>query len=122
MANIVIADDNRFSRRMLCRHVAALGHEISEAENGIEALRLIKEQNPDVVLTDLLMPEMSGIELLQHLQQEGIEVPCLVISADIQATTREEVMASGARNFLNKPFTAESVADALQLILQDTAS
>ena len=122
MATIVIADDNRFSRRMLCKHVSALGHDISEAENGLVALQLIKEKNPDVILTDLLMPEMSGIELLQQLQQEDIDTPCLVISADIQATTREEVMAAGARNFLNKPFTAESVAEALGHILQDAAS
>ena len=120
MAKVVIADDNRFSRRMLCKHVKDIGHDVLEAENGLEALKLIKEHQPDIILTDLLMPEMSGTELLHQLQHDSITIPCIVISADIQSTTRDEVMAAGAKNFLNKPFTAETVAEALQQVLQDS--
>lgn len=118
MVKVLITDDNRFSRRMLQKHVSALGHEVEEAIHGMEALEKMDVYRPDVVLTDLLMPEMDGIELVHALRERGYTQPIVVISADIQAGTREEVLALGACCFINKPFTAESVADAVAIALQ----
>jgi twitching motility two-component system response regulator PilH len=73
------------------------------ASNGKEAIEKVKELVIDYVILDLLMPEMTGQEALSIIKQQSRNIPVIVISADIQETTKAECMKLGADAFLNKP-------------------
>jgi CheY-like chemotaxis protein len=103
MGSILIVDDAAFSRRMIRKFLQADGYEIWEATNGSEALNIIRDRTPDCVVTDLLMPDMNGFELLQALKEQGFAIPTIVISADIQDSSRQRGYDLGAAAFINKP-------------------
>jgi CheY-like chemotaxis protein len=79
------------------------GHETLEAADGRAGLKIVLEQKPDCILSDLLMPEMDGISFLAALRSENISLPVIVISADIQETKRQQCLSLGAFGFINKP-------------------
>ncbi|MBV8882682.1 MAG: response regulator [Chroococcidiopsidaceae cyanobacterium CP_BM_RX_35] len=103
MSCILVVDDAAFSRRMICKYLKVDGYELLEAANGREALKMVHAHMPDCVLTDLLMPDINGFELIKMLQTEGITIPVIIISADIQASSREQGHQLGAVQFINKP-------------------
>ena len=72
MASVLIVDDAAFSRRMIRKFLQADGYEIWEAANGSEALNIVRDRAPDCLLTDILMPDMNGFELLQTLKEDEL--------------------------------------------------
>lgn len=118
MAVVLIIDDAAFSRRMLRKYLQVDGYEILEAANGKEGLETIKSHKPGCILTDLLMPEVNGFELLKQLQQEGLKIPAIIISADIQDSSRQQAMELGAVSFINKPAKEDDVRQAVRQILE----
>ncbi len=102
MTSILVVEDSWLTRRVICKILRAEGYETWEASSGPEALELLKTQTPDCMLLDLLMPDMEGREVLQALRERGIKVPVIVITADIQSTTREECMELGALAVIHK--------------------
>lgn len=109
---IIIADDSIFVRNILVKAIVTHFPEaqITQCKNGLEALDAYINEVPDWLITDLLMPEMSGQELLGTLQKQGIKGKFIVISADVQKGTRDEVDALGITAFINKPLTADKLA------------
>lgn len=103
MALILIVEDALFSRRMLGKILKSQGHQILEATNGYEGLNLARERSPDCILLDLLMPEISGIEVIEQLNAQRLFIPVIVITADIQETSRQHCMELGAVAVVNKP-------------------
>lgn len=118
MALILIVDDSKFSRGRVATALAPLGHRLVEANSGIQALERIGEQLPDLIITDLLMPDLDGLGLMSRLKEEGRPVPIIVISADIQATSRAKAAELGARAFLNKPFGADELLTLVSGMLE----
>lgn len=118
MATVLIIDDAAFSRRMLRKYLQVDGYEILEAANGAEGLEMIKSNRPGCVLTDLLMPNVSGLELLERLRQENLKVPVIIISADIQDSSRQQGMELGATGFINKPAKEDEVRQAVKQIFE----
>ncbi len=114
MAKVLIVDDSMFSRSMIKKVVKNSGHESVEAENGREALEKIIDEKPDIVFTDLLMPEMDGIELLTSLKQKNLGVPVVVVSANVQDTVRQQCLELGAVEFFNKPPDKEKLLEYLE--------
>ncbi|MDP8218082.1 MAG: response regulator [Candidatus Theseobacter exili] len=102
MTKILIVDDSAFQRTHLSDILKKDGYELLEASKGKEALRIIKTQSPDCVLLDLIMPE-SGIEVLEAMQEQDLKIPVIVVTADIQETTRQKCLELGAAGFINKP-------------------
>lgn len=102
MTSILVVEDSWLTRRVICKILRAEGYETWEASSGPEALEMLGTQIPDCMLLDLLMPEMEGREVLQALRDRGIKVPVIVITADIQSTTREECMELGAIAVIHK--------------------
>jgi len=90
MPKILVIDDSRYTRLPIVKFLASNGFEVLEAENGLLGLDVLKKEKPDAVITDLLMPEMDGYELLERLRSDGSQVPVIVITADIQDSTREK--------------------------------
>ena len=104
MATILVIEDAALSRQVLRRILQADGHTIWEAKNGLEGLEIIvkQQQRPDCILVDILMPEMGGIEFLKTMRQQKFQIPTIVITADIQETTRVECLKLGAMTVIHK--------------------
>ncbi|MEZ2226416.1 MULTISPECIES: response regulator [unclassified Microcoleus] len=102
MTSILVVEDSWLTRRVICKILRAEGYETWEASSGPEALELLDTQTPNCMLLDLLMPDMEGREVLQAMREKGIKVPVIVITADIQSTTREECMELGALTVIHK--------------------
>lgn len=118
MSSVLIVDDAAFSRRMLRKYVEAEGCTVVEAASGKDAIAKIDQYPPDVILTDLLMPDINGFEFLELMQKQGLTIPTMIISADIQDTSRERGKALGAAGFLNKPAKEAEVRQAIRQLLE----
>ncbi|HEY9300270.1 MAG TPA: response regulator, partial [Phormidium sp.] len=90
MATILVIEDAALSRQVLRRILQPEGHTIWEAKNGLEGLEIIltREDKPDCILVDILMPEMGGVEFLKAMRDRELKIPTIVITADIQESTR----------------------------------
>jgi len=117
MARILVTDDSNFLRRRTCAILKQAGHDIVEADNGNRCLEAIAEAAPDVLLLDLVMPEMDGFEVLKALHDADYHFPVIVLTADIQDTVQQECMALGAFGFLNKPPKQDEVLATLNAAL-----
>jgi two-component system, chemotaxis family, chemotaxis protein CheY len=117
MAKILVVDDSALTRRSTVAVVDAMGHVSIEASNGAEALKLISSEDLDCIILDLLMPKVTGISVLEELGNRKDKTPVVVITADIQQTTRERCERLGVVAVLNKPveenILRESLTDAL---------
>jgi two-component system, chemotaxis family, chemotaxis protein CheY len=116
-AKILVVDDSGLARRLIRKILEELGHEVEEASDGAAALERYALNHPDVVVLDLLMHGMYGVEVLEKLKQLNPELPVIVVSADIQRTTREQVRGMGASAMVNKPVTKEQLSEALAIVL-----
>ena len=105
-ASILIADDDSISRKLLIRLLEQDGHEVRAAENGAEALELFDEEPSDVVLLDIVMPELDGVSVLQRLKEraDAHHVPVIMISAVDEIDSVVRCIGIGADDYLSKPF------------------
>ena len=103
MKKILIIDDSQFTRLNLSNFLKQNNYEICEAEHGIAGLEAIKKHLPDCIISDLLMPEMDGYEFIESMNKQNIKIPVIILTADIQETTRKKLMESGAVGIMNKP-------------------
>lgn len=114
---ILIVDDSKAMRAIVRRALSASGTyaaaEVVEAADGSEALGVISAEQPDVVLSDWNMPEMSGIELLDALANQGTLPPFGFVTSESTPEMYDRAMAGGAKFLVSKPFTPESLANAL---------
>lgn len=116
MLKLMIVDDSNIIRNKIQRNTT-LDNEtfevVATATNGIEAVEQFKETQPDVVTMDLTMPEMDGIECIEHLVDINDQALILVVSALADKATAIEALKKGAHGFLCKPFSDKDLSDAL---------
>jgi len=117
MAHILVTDDSNFLRRRTCTILKAAGHDTVEASNGNACMEAIAEHTPDAMFLDLVMPEMNGFEVLKALNEADYHFPVIVLTADIQATVKEECLQLGAAGFINKPPQQQQVITILDEVL-----
>ncbi len=103
---LLVVDDNALNRDLLVRHLEREGHTVSLAEDGRRALALIGAERFDLVLLDLIMPEMNGYEVLQRLKGDAAhrDIPVIVISALDELDSVVRCLEAGAEDYLSKPF------------------
>jgi DNA-binding NtrC family response regulator len=106
-ARVLIVDDDAASRRMLEVRLRALGCEVALAADGEKALAAVESQPPTVMLLDLRMPRLGGMELLRMLRKSAADFPVIVITAHGSIETAVEAMKEGAYDFLPKPFDSK---------------
>ena len=114
---VLIVDDSALSRRTLRQILEPEGYDIVEAEDGLIALERYFLEKPDVVLLDLVMKGMYGLEVLTKLRELDAEAKVVVVSADIQTSSKELVEQAGAKAFVNKPFDRAEILQALASVL-----
>jgi two-component system chemotaxis response regulator CheY len=120
MARILICDDATFMRMMIKDIVIKCGHEVAgEAENGLIALSKYKECKPDLVMMDITMPEMDGIEALIGIKKVDPEAKIVMCSAMGQQTMVIDSIKAGAKDFIVKPFHPEKLIETIRKIVDD---
>ena len=123
--NILIVDDSTITRMVLKKTIAMAGiptESILEANNGHEGLKLLKEHPVDLILADLNMPEMNGLEMTRHiLADESVSsIPVVVISTEASKTRIDQLHSQGIQKFIHKPFTPELIREVLLSVLEPT--
>ena len=118
MAKVLVVDDSAMSRRILKDILASDGHDVIEAHDGLTALELYFLQKPEVVMLDLIMKEMYGIEVLKKIREMDRNARVIVASADIQTSTQQLTQDAGAIAFITKPFVRDRVLAAVRTALE----
>jgi two-component system, chemotaxis family, chemotaxis protein CheY len=116
-AKVLIVDDSSLTRRSLRQIVEGAGYEVVEADNGLQALERYFLDKPDVVLLDLVMRGMYGLDVLQKIRELDPQARIVVVSADIQTSSHDLAGEAGATGFINKPFDRTDILDALAAAL-----
>lgn len=119
MPTVLICDDSMFQRFMIGKVAKELGHDVLEAMDGQDCLDKARAMHPEVVLLDLNMPVLGGIEVLEALAGEGDTSRVVVLTADIQDTTRARCLALGAREVVNKPLGESPLRDLFRRVLPE---
>ena len=116
--NILICDDAAFMRMMIKDILSKNGYNIAgEAENRIKAIEKYNETKPDLVLMDITMPEMDGIQALKKIKEADANACVIMCSAMGQQAMVIEAIQSGAKDFIVKPFQAERVLEAVKKVV-----
>ncbi|MBP7321169.1 MAG: response regulator [Lachnospiraceae bacterium] len=116
--NILICDDAAFMRMMIKDILTKNGYGIAgEAENGVVAIDKYNETKPDLVLMDITMPEMDGIQALKKIRENDPSALVIMCSAMGQQAMVIEAIQSGAKDFIVKPFQADRVLEAVKKVV-----
>lgn len=117
---ILIVDDSKAMRMIVMRtlkQTGLSGYTTVEASNGMEALEIINNDSPDLVLSDWNMPEMKGIELLEKVREAGNKVAFGFITSESSQETKDLAEKTGADFVITKPFTAETIETTLATVI-----
>ncbi len=117
MATILVVDDAAFMRMRCSKLLVERGHQVVEAENGLEAIARYREAKPDAVLMDVTMPEMDGLTALKEIRKIDPAAKVAMVTAMGQQTMILEAVKSGACDFVVKPFQPDRVMAALDKLL-----
>ena len=116
--NILICDDAAFMRMMIKDILSKNGYTVAgEAENGVKAVERYNELKPDLVLMDITMPEMDGIQALKNIKAADSSAKVIMCSAMGQQAMVIESITAGAKDFIVKPFQAERVLEAVKKVV-----
>ena len=118
---ILVVDDSNFVRSLVGKTLQ-INIPISEllmASNGVEGYNLYRTEKPDLIVTDLLMPEMNGWELLKLIREVDPNVKIIVFSADVQKATRDEIEKFGITAFIHKPFNNEKADQLINIVKEE---
>ncbi|AWM35596.1 Chemotaxis protein CheY [Gemmata obscuriglobus] len=117
MAKILVVDDSALSRRVSRRILEGAGHSVADVPDGLAALERYALDKPDLVLLDVTMTEMNGLEVLRQLRVMDPGAVVVMATADVQTSTRELADAGGASGFVPKPLAADAVLRAVAAAL-----
>jgi two-component system chemotaxis response regulator CheY len=118
---VLIVDDSALARRNLRQILESANCEVAEAEDGLSALERYFLEKPDVVLLDLVMRGMYGLDVLEKLRQLDPLAKVVVVSADVQISSQQLVDQAGAKAFITKPFDRDEIIGTLNAVLGGTS-
>jgi two-component system, chemotaxis family, response regulator PixH len=118
MTTILIVEDTTAERELICLYLRKGGYNVISAMSAQEALTLASEKKPDVIVTDVVMPGMSGFELCRELKKspETQKIPIVICSSKNQEIDRLWGMKQGANAYMTKPFTQEELIRAVKSV------
>jgi two-component system chemotaxis response regulator CheY len=118
--NVLVVDDSGLARRRARTILEGAGYRVTEAEDGMAALEKYFVDRPDVVLLDLVMKGMYGLDVLTKLRQLDPGARVIIDSADVQTSSHDMVAAAGAAGFLVKPVDERDMLSLLESTLKET--
>ena len=114
-STILIVEDEANIRSLIAQQLKWDGYVVIEADNGLDGLILAEEQSPDLIILDMLMPGMNGLEFLSRMgQRSGDPVPVIVMSGSLNQQVAKECVAAGVTEMLCKPFRLEALKSAVK--------
>jgi two-component system chemotaxis response regulator CheY len=118
---ILVVDDDRTTRKILGLYLKSKGYDVLFAENGLDAMEKLGTEAVNLVMTDLNMPYMDGIELIRNIRGEKSlrELPVLMVTTEADEEERVRAVAAGANGYLVKPVTADAVSKNIKRILSE---
>ena len=117
---IIIVDDSDFSRSIISKMLTEDGFQvIGEASSAESALSMIKEKKPDIVIVDIVMPNVSGLELTEKLNQTAPNVSVIMISSLSQEHIVLDAISAGASDFIAKPIQKQQLIDSVEKIMSE---
>lgn len=124
MPTVLVIDDERPIRALLREVLAEQGYDVTEAEDGVKGVRRAREQRPDLVITDILMPDKDGLETILELRAAAPHLPVIAISGGSTRVPMDVLAAArrfGARRVFSKPFDPLAVVAAVKELLDGPA-
>jgi len=121
MATILVVDDSSLSRKTSRRILEAGGHRVREVADGMSALEQYALDRPDLVLLDVTMADMNGLEVLRQLRAIDPAARVVMATADVQSSTRELALAGGAVGFVTKPLNSNALLAAVTAAVEGAA-
>lgn len=118
MAKILVAEDDRNTNRLICAVMRKMGHETLSARDGAEALDLIDTDRPDLLISDVMMPRLDGMELVRQPRDAGYDLPILMLTAKTAQNDRNEGFIAGADDYLTKPADLRELALRVRALLR----
>src|SRR5688572_3989048 len=118
MTKILVVDDSALARRATRKILEDGGYEVIEAQDGLAALERYYLDKPALVLLDVTMKDMNGIEVLQRMRELNPVASIVIVTADVQTSTREMALSGGACGFVTKPISAIPLLSAVQSALE----
>ncbi|KPL04211.1 MAG: hypothetical protein AMJ90_01675 [candidate division Zixibacteria bacterium SM23_73_2] len=115
--SILIVEDNTHMANLLSDILDIFEFKSIQAKDGEEALRFLQSENFDMVITDIKMPNLNGVELLKSIKENTPNLPVVVITAYEKPTTQKEIYDARADGFLAKPFTVRQIEELLEKVL-----
>ncbi len=119
MKKILIVDDEKPIREMLRKFLAKKGYEVYDADNGDDALKIVQEKTPHIVLLDIRMPHSSGVDVLKRIKEANKDVGVIMITAVSETAIAEKCMEMGAFDYITKPISLDYLEDSLLAKLLD---
>jgi two-component system, chemotaxis family, chemotaxis protein CheY len=116
-AKVLIVDDSSLARRTVRAMLEEMGHTVEEASDGAQALERFYIHHPDVVVLDMVMTGMYGLEVLAKMRQLQPDARVIVATADIQQSTQDQARAAGASGFINKPLNRQKLSHVITTVL-----
>ncbi|HPU30455.1 MAG TPA: response regulator [Syntrophorhabdaceae bacterium] len=116
---ILLVDDSFYARKLFAKMLTNEGHDVVEAQGGIEALEIFKKGGIDVVTVDMLMPDMDGITLIKKIKELNRDAPIIAVTADIQEETKKEAFDAGAFAFISKPVKPQEIKMVLSRLQKE---
>src|SRR5262249_24636857 len=116
-ANILVVDDEPQITRVLKTSLSSQGYGIRTASDGEEALQMLKDWSPDLIVTDLRMPNVDGLKLCRHIRTES-RVPIIVLSVKGEETIKVEALDAGADDYVTKPFSMNELLARIRAALR----
>lgn len=119
MIRVLVVDDSRVMRQIVVRTLRQAGYdwEVREASNGAEGLAAVQADEPDVVLSDWNMPEMTGIQFLTALRAAGYQTPFGFVTSEGSPQMRAQAQEAGALFLIAKPFTPDAFREVIEPVL-----
>jgi len=114
---VLIVDDSALARRTVRQALEELGHTVEEASDGAQALERYYINKPELVILDMVMNGMYGLEVLTKIREMDKDALVIVATADIQTTTADQVRAAGAKGILNKPVNRRQLSATIDLVM-----
>ena len=112
---ILVVDDDLEVRLVLREFLSGRGYEVTVAESGLRALDLLDDVDPQVVLLDVTMPQMDGVETLRRLLEARPALPVIMVTANADIGTTSRLLALGAADYIPKPFDLEYLDQAIRI-------